>query len=70
MHILLLLKLYKAITPWFSSFAVCDHFDLLDGSVSLEFTAELGFAGVEINARHKKGAERVGGTFGIGLGVP
>lgn len=65
MHVFLLLKLYKAITPWLSRFGVRDHFDLLDWPVRLEFTAELGLACVEINAGHKQGAEWVSGTFAV-----
>ena len=50
MHVFLLLKLYKAITPWLSSFLIWDNFDLFDGSIGFEFTFELWLACVEINS--------------------
>ena len=50
MHVFLLLKLYKAITPWLSSFLIWDNFDLFDRSICFEFTFELWLACVEINS--------------------
>ena len=53
MHVFLLLKLYKAITPWLSSFLIWDNFDLFDGSIGFEFTFELWLACVEINSGYE-----------------
>ena len=37
MHVLFLLKLYKAITPWFFRDLVIDHFDRLDWPILFKF---------------------------------
>ena len=70
MHIFLMLKFYKAITPRFSSFRICYHFDLLDWPVGFEFSAQLGFACVVVDASNKQRSKGICGGLSVTLRVP
>ena len=70
MHVSLMLKLNKAITPRLPSLLVMDHFDLLYRSVGLEIAPDLGLAGVEVDPAHEEGLEGVGGDIFGGRRVP
>ena len=70
MHVSLMLKLNKAITPRLPSLLVMDHFDLLYRPVGLELASDLGLAGVVVDPAHEEGLEGVGGDVLIGRRIP
>ena len=69
-HVLLMLKLNKAVTPGLSRILVVNKADAFDGSVALKVASYFGLAGVVVDSGDEKRLERIGCGFVVGRGVP